>query len=80
MSICIKHGHFCIVEKNPTEIPEQYTYRCYAITSGYPTTQIEYDKLVNLSNHLVNIKFLGCTYFEEINEECKQMDKNIFAN
>ncbi len=79
MSICLKHGHFCFVEKNPAEIPEWFTYRCYAITSGCPKTQSEYDKLINLSNHLINIKFLGCTYSNKINDECAQIDKNIFA-
>ena len=80
MSVCIKRGHFCIIEENATETPEQFAYRCYAITSGKPTTQSEYDRLVNLSNHLVNIKFLGCSYSKEINDTCAHMDNDIFSN
>lgn len=80
MSIFMKNGHFCVVQKNPVEIPEQYTHRGYAIISKKPTTQEEFDKYVTLSNYLNNIKFLGCTYVDSINDACKEMDENMTSN
>jgi hypothetical protein len=80
MSIFIKQGHFCIVQKNNIEVQEIYIYRGYAIISQFPKKQEEYDKYQNLSRYLVNIKFLKCYYNEKIEEECKKIDKNLMIN
>ena len=80
MSIFIKRGHFCVVQKNPTEIQERYMHRGYAVISKYSLTQEEFDKNVLLSNYLNNIKFLGCSYTNPINTLCKDMDNNITVN
>ena len=80
MSIFIKNGHFCVVQKNPIEIPEHYMHRGYAIISQKPNTQEECDKYVTLSNYLNNIKFLGCEYTDSINNVCKAMDENMTSN
>lgn len=80
MSIFIKNGHFCVVQKNPVEIPEHYMHRGYAIISQKPSTQEEFDKYVTLSNYLNNIKFLGCMYEDSINNACKEMEEMITLN
>lgn len=80
MSIFMKNGHFCVVKKNPVEIPEHYVHRGYAIISQKPTTQEEFDKYESLSNYLNNIKFLGCSYDDSINTACKKMDEAITSN
>ena len=80
MSIFIKNGHFCIVQKNLSEIQERYMYRGYAIVSKQPKTQQEFDKYTLLSNYLSNIKFLGCYYTNSINKLCEELDNNITTN
>lgn len=78
MSVFIKKGHFCVIQKNPVEIPEQYVHRGYSIISQYPQNQSEFDKYVNTSNFLNNIKFLGCSYCKKIDDLCIKMEENIF--
>lgn len=80
MSVFIKNGHFCFVQKNPNEISECYIHRGFSIVSKIPTTQQEFDRYELLSNYLGNIKFLGCSYTKKINEDCKNMDENLMKN
>lgn len=79
MSVFIKKGHFCIIQKKPHEIQEHFMYRGYSIISQSPSSQEEFDKNNALSNYLVNIKFLGCSYSDQINDKCKVMDHSIFS-
>lgn len=80
MSVFIKNGSFCVVEKNPNEIYEHYIHRGFAIVSKKPSNQKEFDDYCKLSNYLINIKFLGCKYNDVINRECNAMDGNIMKN
>lgn len=80
MSVFIKKGNFCVVKKNSSEIPEKLFYRGYAIVSSSPKTQKDFDKCEKLSNYLSNIKFLGCSYDDEITKECHQMEEKLNKN
>lgn len=80
MSVFIKKGHFCIVQNHTSEIPEKYFFRGYAIISNFPENQKEFDKYENLSNYLNNMKFLGCSYDNKINEDCRQMEAKLNKN
>jgi hypothetical protein len=80
MSIFIKKGHFCLVQKNSNEIQEHFVHRGFAIVSKCPTTREEFDKNVLLSNYLSNIKFMGCSYADSVNVLCKEMEKNLATN
>ena len=77
MTVFIKNGHFCIIDKLPYEIPEHLAHRGYAVATMLPNDKNEYDKYVALSKFLINMKFLGCQYTNEIREQCKFMDQKI---
>lgn len=80
MSVFIKNGFFCIVQRNPNEIQEHFMHRGYAIVSQHPTSQPEFDKNVLLSNYFNNIKFLGCKYGESIHKLCREMASKMLSN
>ncbi len=73
MSIFIKNGCFCLIEKNPYEVNECYNYRGNIIVSQKPINQKEFDNCVKLSNYISNMKFLGCNYSEQIETECTKI-------
>jgi hypothetical protein len=77
MSIFIKNGCFCLVEKNPNEVNECYIYRGNIIVSNKPSNQKEFDNYSKLSNYICNMKFLGCHYSKEIENECKKILSNV---
>jgi len=80
MSVFIKNGYFCIINKNQTEIQENYVHRGYAVVSQQPKNQLAFDKYLLLSNYLSNYIFLRCSYTPNINKECKMMNEKIFQN
>lgn len=67
--VFIKKGNFCIIEHPENEIPERFIFRGYAIVSQYPDNQKQFDYLSKLSNLLINNKFLGCSYGEELDQK-----------
>ena len=81
MSVFIKDGFFCVINKNPIEIPEHFSYRGYAIISSKPSNQEEFDKYSKLSNYVINTKFYECNYNNNhIAQDCSNMIANITKN
>jgi hypothetical protein len=75
----IKKSNFCIIP-NISEFPEQQSYVGYAIVSQHPKTTEEFDKLLILSNYLLNINYLKCSYSQKINDQCKKIHDQIFID
>jgi hypothetical protein len=73
MSIFIKNGYFCLVERNQHEVPECYNYRGNLIVNQQPKNQKEFDNYIKLSNYSSNMKFLGCRYSKQIENDCNKM-------
>lgn len=73
-----KDGHFCVVEKEPSEVYERFMLRGYSIVSQKPKKHDEYDKYVLFSRYLSNIKYLGCIFNKSIHDICNTIEKKIF--
>lgn len=79
MSVFMKNGNFCIVQKDESEIPENYFYRGYFIVSNNPQTQKEFDRLTTLSKYSSNIHHNKCEYSNDIHIVCSELESNIFV-
>lgn len=78
MSVFLKHGKFCIIEKNPNEILEKFVSRGYFVVSQNITSNTEYDEYVIYSNIFVNMKYDKCGYNATIMNKTMDMMKNIY--
>lgn len=80
MSVFIKNNKFCIIEKNNvSELDELYNFRGNFVVSQNVNSDKIFKHIVKLSNYAVNIEFLQCLYYDEINKEYQELKKNLYV-
>lgn len=77
MSVFIHKRNFCIIQQNSDEIPEHFMYRGFLIVRQKTKSYNDFKEFERLSNYVINIKFLHCSYSDNINEKCKML-MNVF--
>ena len=77
MSIFIKQGYVCKLEKDINEFDEHFQTRGLFLVSQKPTNQMEYQKAILFSRIYANYKFLGCIYDDQIMNELFIMENKL---
>lgn len=77
-NIKIKHNKFLFINKNPNENDNFYEFRKKIIINNNINNEDDFNNLIMLSNYCSNIKYLNCSYNEEIMKEYNNINNLIF--
>ena len=78
--IKLKHNKFLFINKNPNENDTFYEFRKKIIINRNINNEEELNNSIILSNYCSNIKFLNCSYDENIMKDYNLSLENIYDN
>ena len=79
MTLVLKKGFFCIVEKEDNETTEETYKRGWFMVSQINTNTIDTNELVKYSKLWKNYKQHNCIYNSDIMNKLVQCEGNIFS-
>ena len=78
--IKLKHNKFLFINKNPNENNKFYEFRKKIVISKNINNEDDFINSIIFSNYCSNIKYLNCSYNENIMNDYNLTIENIFDN